>query len=147
MPFIATDTWIHLFYFILAYQIIIEVADFIKVNASAYEDFKDKVELWTKPPYFKRAKLILHYEEKWEIHIIIDKNMPVTNCGYGVSVNQKAARILSDLFGFDSPGVKTSLLFSVCLIKNFEFIKIFRKLIISIKFPQNTTCFERCQSK
>lgn len=73
--------------------------------------------------------------------------MPVTNCGDGVSVNQKDARILSDLFGFDSPGIKTSLLFNVCLIKNFEFIKIFRKLIISIKFPQNTTFFERCQLK
>ena len=38
-----------------------------------------------------------------KIQIKVDENMPVANWD-GVRVNQKAARILSELFGFDSPG-------------------------------------------
>ena len=34
----------------------------------------------------------------------IDENMPVASCGDRVCVNQKAAHILRDLFGFDLPG-------------------------------------------
>ena len=129
--FIPIHTWINLFYFILAYQIIAEVAYFIKVKGSWYEDVKDKVEFRPIPPYFKLVKLILQDEEKQEIHIRIDENMPVANCRDRVRVNQKAARIITDLFGFDSPGIKTSLVFTVYLIKNCEFIEIARKLIIS----------------
>lgn len=31
--------------------------------------------------------------------------MPLANCGDGVNVNEKAACILSDMFGFDSQGI------------------------------------------
>ena len=85
-------------------KIIEEVADFIKVENSAFEAIKDKVELQPIPPYFKLGKLMLHDEIKQEIHIKVDENMPVANCGDAVSMNQKAARILSELFQFDSPG-------------------------------------------
>ena len=57
--------------------------------------------------------------------------MPVANCGDRVRVIQEAARIITDLFGFDSPGIKTSLVFTVYLIKNCEFMIIARKLIMS----------------
>lgn len=99
----------NLFYFILAYQVIAEVADFIKgsgftVKGSAYQDIKDKVEFRLIAPYFTLGKLILHDEEKQEIHIGIDENMPVASCEDGFSVNQKAAHVLCDLLGFDLPG-------------------------------------------
>ena len=94
----------NLFYFILAYQIITEVADFIKVKGSAYEDIKDKVEFRLITPYFTLGRLILHDEEKQEIHIRIDENMPVVSCEDGFSVNQKAAHVICDLLGFDLPG-------------------------------------------
>lgn len=87
----------------MAYQIIAEVADFIKVKGSAYEDIKDKVEFRLIAPYFTLGKLILHDEEK-QIHIGIDENMPVASCEDGFSVNQKAAHVLCDLLGFDLPG-------------------------------------------
>ena len=44
--------------------------------------------------------------------------MPVANCGDGVSMNQKAAHILSDLFGFDSPGTDPACLTSI--LKSFS---------------------------
>ena len=56
------------------------------------------------PTYFKLGKLISLNEEDKQIHIQIDQNMPIANCGDGVSVNEKAARILSDLYGLDTPG-------------------------------------------
>ena len=87
-----------------------EVADFIKVKNSAFEAFKDKTEFRPIPPYSKFGKLMLHDEIKQEIHIKVNENVPVANWD-GVRVNQKAARILSELFEFDSPG--TNLL---CLI-------------------------------
>ena len=44
--------------------------------------------------------------------------MPVANCGDGVCMNQKAAHILSDLFGFDSPGTDPPCLTSI--LKSFS---------------------------
>ena len=71
VPFFAIHILMNLFYFILAYQVIAEVADFIKgsgftVKGSAYQDIKDKVEFRLIPPYFTLGKLILHDEEKQE---------------------------------------------------------------------------------
>ena len=96
-----------------ANKIIKEVADFIKLKNSAFEAIKYKVEFRQIPPYFKLGKLMLHDEIKQEIHIKVDENMPVANCGNGVSVNQKAACILSELFGFDSPGTDPPCLISI----------------------------------
>lgn len=67
LNFVAIHTWINFFYFILAYQILTEVADFITVKGSAYEDMKDKVKFQPIPPYFKLGKFILQDEEKQEI--------------------------------------------------------------------------------
>ena len=99
-------------------RIIKEVADFIKDKNSAFEAIKDKVEFQPIPPYFKLGKLMLHDEIKQEIHIKVNENMPVANCGDGVSVNQKAARILSELFGFDSPGTDPPCL--IPILKSFS---------------------------
>ena len=76
-------------------KIIEEVADFIKVKNSAFEAFKDKIEFRPIPPYSKLGKLMLHDEIKQEIHIKVDENNPVPNCGDGVNMNQKAACIVS----------------------------------------------------
>ena len=38
------------------------------------------------------------------IRIDVDPNMPVGNCGDGISVNKKAAKVLQDFYGFSSPG-------------------------------------------
>ena len=94
-------------------KIIEEVADFIKVENSAFEAIKDKVELQPIPPYFKLGKLMLHDEIKQEIHIKVDENIPVVNRRDGVNVIQKAARILSELFGFDLLGTDPPCLISI----------------------------------
>ena len=90
-----------------------EVADFIEVKNSVFETIKDKVGFRPIPPYFKLTKLMLHDEIKQEIHIKVDENIPVVNCRDGVTVNQKAARILSELFGFDLPGTDPPFLISI----------------------------------
>ena len=100
-------------FFFAADNTIEKVADFIKVKNSVFETIKDKVEFPPIPPYFKLGKLMLHDEIKQEIHIKVDENIPVVNCRDGASVNQIAARILSELFGFDSPGTDPPCLISI----------------------------------
>ena len=96
-----------------AEKIIEEVADFIKVKNSVFEALKGKVEFRPIPPYFKLEKLMIHDEIKQEIHIKVDENVSVANYGDEVSVNQKAAHTLSELFGFDSPGTDPPSLISI----------------------------------
>ena len=99
-------------------KIIEEVADFIKVKNSAFEAIKDKAEFQLIPPYFKLGKLMLRDEIKQKIHIKVDENMSVANCGNGISMNQKATPILSELFRFDSPGTDPLCLISI--LKSFS---------------------------
>ena len=47
-------------------------------------------------------------QETKEIFIDVDDNQPVGNCGDGVSVNTKAARLLSKLYGFTTPSLRCS---------------------------------------
>ena len=61
----------------------------------------------------------MHHDEiKQEIHIKVDENVSVANYGDEVSMNQKAAHILSVLFGFDSPGTDPPSLISI--LKSFS---------------------------
>lgn len=132
-PLLLYTLELNFFYFTLVYQIIKEVVDFIKVKGSAYEDIKDKVEFRHTPPYFKLGKLILHDKEKQEIHIRIDENMPMANCGDRISVNQKLHVSLVTCLVFIQQVFKPLYcsLFTTYLIKNCEFTKIAGKLIIS----------------
>ena len=61
---------------------------------------------------------MLHDEIKQEIHIKVDENIPVANCGDGANMNQTVAHILSELFGFDSPGTDPPCLISI--LKSFS---------------------------
>ena len=61
---------------------------------------------------------MLYDEIKQEIHIKVDENIPVANCGDGVNMNQKATHILNELFGFDSPGTDPPCLISI--LKSFS---------------------------
>ena len=42
------------------------------------------------------------------IHIDMSMNLPIGNCGDGVSVNNKAARLMRELYGLNSPDFRCS---------------------------------------
>ena len=83
------------------------IADFLKVERSAYETINEYMDLETleRPPnYFRLGKVKKVNKETKEIFIDVSTNMPIANCGDGVAVNNKAARILYELYGLESPG-------------------------------------------
>ena len=55
------------------------------------------------PEFFKLGTLELVDHNQKIIKIDVSKRIPVGNCGDGVAVNNKAARILSELYGIESP--------------------------------------------
>ena len=57
----------------------------------------------TPSTYFKLGKLEQYDEEKKEIIIRADSNLPIANTGDGVAVNIKASRILREVYGLVSP--------------------------------------------
>ena len=84
---------------------------FIKVKSSAYDEIiselKDEFHPGLKPvpePYFKLGKLLSIDRDEHVINIKIDKRLPVANTGDGVSVNTKAAEVLHDYYGMNTPG-------------------------------------------
>ena len=98
----------------LANEIIANVAEVLNLKSSAYQevpkyfrnravdsvDYVDPI----PPNYFKLGSLATVDEEKKVITIKGAENLPVGNIGDGVAVNVKAARVLRDLYGFESPG-------------------------------------------
>ena len=98
----------------LANEIIANVTEVLNLKSSAYQevpkyfrnravdsvDYVDPI----PPNYFKLGSLATVDEEKKVITIKGAENLPVGNIGDGVAVNVKAARVLRDLYGFESPG-------------------------------------------
>ena len=98
----------------LANEIIANVTEVLNLESSAYQevpkyfrnravdsvDYVDPI----PPNYFKLGSLATVDEEKKVITIKGAENLPVGNIGDGVAVNVKAARVLRDLYGFESPG-------------------------------------------
>ena len=84
------------------------MAGFLKVKNSAYETIKsyllEEDEFLTPPDYFKLGSVKDVNHESKTIKISVHNSMPIGNCGDGVAVNNKAARILCELYGFESPG-------------------------------------------
>ena len=58
------------------------------------------------PKYFKLGKLKTLDVENQTIEIEASPNIPVGNCGDGVAVNTKAARIMCSLYGILSPAFR-----------------------------------------
>ena len=97
-----------------ANKIIANVAEVLNLKSSAYQevlkyfhervvdsvDYVDPI----APNYFKLGSLATVDEEEMVITIKAVENLPVGNIGDGVAVNVKAARVLRDLYGFESPG-------------------------------------------
>ena len=97
-----------------ANEIIANVAEVLNLKSSAYQevlkyfherdvdsvDYVDPI----APNYFKLGSLATVDEEEMVITIKAAKNLPVGNIGDGVAANVKAARVLRDPCGFESPG-------------------------------------------
>ena len=97
-----------------ANKIIANVAEVLNLKSSAYKevlkyfhervvdsvDYVDPI----APNYFKLGSLATVDEEEIVITTKAVENLPVGNIGDGVAVNVKAARVLRDLYGFESPG-------------------------------------------
>ena len=58
------------------------------------------------PTYFKLGAIKRVSVEDKEIHLSMSKTLPVGNCGNGVSVNIKAARVMKELYGIESLGFR-----------------------------------------
>ena len=94
-------------------EIISNVSSFINLKHSAFDEvkkrFSDGNSTAKQPNYFKLGTLREIDEQSKAIEIMIDTNIPIDNCGDGVSVNKKAARVSHDLYGFSSLGMKIRL--------------------------------------
>ena len=94
-------------------EIISNVSSFINLKHSAFDEVKKRFSddnSTAKPPnYFKLGTFQEIDEQPKAIKIMVDTNIPIGNCGDGVSVNKKAARVLHDLYGFSSPGMNIRL--------------------------------------
>ena len=90
-------------------EIISNVSSFINLKHSAFDKVKKTFSgdnSTAKPPnYFKLGTFQEIDEQCKAIKIMVDTNIPIGNCGEGVSVSKKAARVLHDLYGFSSPGM------------------------------------------
>ena len=78
--------------------------NYIKTENSAFTNvrhyFAFQSTLPTPSPYFKLGTVL--YVNDNEIRIKMSTKLPIGNCGDGVSVNQKAARILKDVYGMST---------------------------------------------
>ena len=98
----------------LANKIIPNVSEVLNLKSSAYQEVPkyfcdravDSVDYVDPIPanYFKLGSLATVDEEKKVITIKGAENLPAGNIGDGVAVNVKAARVLRDLYVFESPG-------------------------------------------
>ena len=79
--------------------------EFITVSSKLADLKPDKI--WPIPSkYFKLGKLKNLDVENQTIEIEASPNLPVGNCGDGVAVNTKAARITCNLYGILSPAFR-----------------------------------------
>ena len=84
-------------------------AEFSPVKCSAYETILSHLQLEDEeipsavPDYFKLGPILTVDPDDKIIEIQLSENLPVANAGDGVSVNIKAARVLLQLYGFNSP--------------------------------------------
>ena len=87
------------------------IANFMNVKHNAFDEIRQYVvtqPIASTPTYFKLGKIIEVIPESKEIHIEIADNIPVGNCGDGVAVNEKAARLLGILLGMNMPSFRCS---------------------------------------
>ena len=97
-----------------ANEIIANVAEVLNLKSSAYQEvlkyFRDRAVGSVNyidpipPNYFKLGSVAIVDEEEMVITIKAVESLPVGNIGDGVAVNVKAARVLRDLYGSESPG-------------------------------------------
>ena len=99
-----------------AYDVVHEIFDitagYIDLKSNAFtsinEDLGDGNEILPPaPPLYFKLGTVKEIKET-EIHISMDKNLPVALTGDGVSVNIKASRLLSELYGMPAPGFRCS---------------------------------------
>ena len=76
------------------------MSEFLNIKNSAYENVKKHIDCNDPPPNFFKLGTLLEVKEN-QIHIEISKQ-PVGNCADGAAVNNKAARLLSQLYGMDT---------------------------------------------
>ena len=96
-----------------ANEITANVAEVLNLKSSAYQEVLkyfhdravDSVDCVDPipPNYFKLGSLATVDEEEMVITIKAVESLPVGNIGDGVAVNVKAARVLRDLYGVESP--------------------------------------------
>ena len=83
-------------------EIISNVSSFINLKHSAFDQVKKRFSgdnSTAKPPnYFKLGTLLEIDEQSKAIKIMVDTNIPIGNCGDGVSVNKKAPRVLHMIY-------------------------------------------------
>ena len=95
-------------------DLIAVVASYLDVKSNAFETIGDHLPLSSEeipplpPNYFKLGKIIHVDNDEMVIEIELAENLPVANTGDGVSVNVKAARILLQLYSFNSPDFRCS---------------------------------------
>ena len=97
----------------LASHLIDEIGDILEVQGSAFETVVSEVSKYVKdkifpipPNYFKLGKLKKVDIQEKTIIIEASNEIPVGNCGDGVAVNTKAARIMCDLYGIPTPSYR-----------------------------------------
>ena len=60
------------------------------------------------PPFYTKLGILSKVDEESKVIIVSVTNMPVANCGDGVFVNGKAARVMSELYGIDTISLRCS---------------------------------------
>ena len=92
--------------FELSNQLINGISEMSNSNPTAFITVSSKLadlkpdKIWPMPPkYFKLGKLKTLDVENQTIEIEASPNLPIGNCGDGVAVNTKAARIMCSLYG------------------------------------------------
>ena len=78
-------------------EIISNVSNFINLKNSSFDEvkriFSDDNSIAKPPNYFKLGTLQKIDEQSKAIKIMVDTNIPIDNCGDGVSANKKSARV------------------------------------------------------
>ena len=98
--------------FDLVENLFTQIASFINITNNAFEKINQYlpetgIDFRPSPPtYFKLRTIKRVIVAGKEIHLSMSKTLPVGNCGDGVSINSKAARVMKELYGSESPGFR-----------------------------------------
>ena len=78
----------------------------MQVKENAFDALKERHS--NLPTILKLGRLMKGYLDEDNFHVLMNANLPCGDCGDGVGVNEKAARIMCEIYGLPIPSYRCS---------------------------------------